>query len=140
MVVREVSAREIAVSGLRAQRVRMNVIANNIANAETTRTPEGGPFRRQLAVFRGQQLNGLTHPTQGGVRVAKVVGDTAPFRLVYDPSHPDANAEGYVSYPNVSLAIEMVDLISTQRAYDANVAVLASDRQMNQQALQIIQR
>jgi flagellar basal-body rod protein FlgC len=72
--------------------------------------------------------------------VTKVVGDTAPLRLVYDPSHPDANAEGYVSYPNVSVAVEMVDLISTQRAYDANVAVLVSDRQMNQQALQIIQR
>jgi flagellar basal-body rod protein FlgC len=139
MVVREISAREIAVSGLRAERTRMNVIANNIANAETTRTPEGGPFRRQLAVFRGQRLAGIP-ARQGGVRVTKVIGDPSPFRLVYDPSHPDANAEGYVAFPNVSLAVEMVDLISAQRAYDANVAVLVSDRRMVEKALEIIQR
>jgi len=139
MVVREISAREIAVSGLRAERTRMNVIANNIANAETTRTPEGGPFRRQLAVFRGQRLEGIP-ARQGGVRVTKVIGDPSPFRLVYDPSHPDANTEGYVAFPNVSLAVEMVDLISAQRAYDANVAVLVSDRRMAEKALEIIQR
>ena len=139
MIVREISAREIAVSGLRAERTRMNVIANNIANAETTRTPEGGPFRRQLAVFRGQHLGGIPS-RQGGVRVTTVIGDPSPFRLVYDPSHPDANAEGYVAFPNVSLAVEMVDLISAQRAYDANVAVLVSDRRMNEKALEIIQR
>ena len=139
MVVREISAREIAVSGLRAERTRMNVIANNIANAETTRTPEGGPFRRQLAVFRGQRLAGIP-ARQGGVRVTKVIGDPSPFRLVYDPSHPDANTEGYVAFPNVSLAVEMVDLISAQRAYDANVAVLVSDRRMAEKALEIIQR
>jgi len=139
MVVREISAREIAVSGLRAERTRMNVIANNIANAETTRTPEGGPFRRQLAVFRGQRLEGIP-ARQGGVRVTKVIGDPSPFRLVYDPSHPDANTEGYVAFPKVSLAVEMVDLISAQRAYDANVAVLVSDRRMAEKALEIIQR
>jgi len=124
---------------LRAERTRMNVIANNIANAETTRTPEGGPFRRQLAVFRGQRLAGIP-ARQGGVRVTKVIGDPSPFRLVYDPSHPDANTEGYVAFPNVSLAVEMVDLISAQRAYDANVAVLVSDRRMAEKALEIIQR
>jgi flagellar basal-body rod protein FlgC len=140
MKVGEISAREIAVSGLKAQRVRMNVIANNVANAETTRTPEGGPFRRQLAVFRGEQLKPGPNPEKLGVRVAKVVGDPAPFRSVYDPSHPDANAEGYVAYPNISIAVEMVDLISAQRAYDANIAVLVSDRRMAQKALEIIQR
>jgi len=139
MVVGEISAREIAVSGLRAQRTRMNVIANNIANAETTRTSEGGPFRRQLAVFRGEQLKRGT-PVKQGVRVTQVIGDRSPFRMVYDPSHPDANAEGYVSYPNISLAVEMVDLVSAQRAYDANVAVLVSDRRMTQKALEIIQK
>jgi flagellar basal-body rod protein FlgC len=118
----------------------MNVIANNVANAETTRTPEGGPFRRQLAVFRGEQLKPGPNPEKLGVRVAKVVGDPAPFRSVYDPSHPDANAEGYVAYPNISIAVEMVDLISAQRAYDANIAVLVSDRRMAQKALEIIQR
>jgi flagellar basal-body rod protein FlgC len=140
MKVGEISAREIAVSGLKAQRLRMNVIANNLANAETTRTPEGGPFRRQLAVFRGEQLKPGPNPEKLGVRVAKVVGDPAPFRSVYDPSHPDANAEGYVAYPNISIAVEMVDLISAQRAYDANIAVLVSDRRMTQKALEIIQR
>ena len=139
MVVGEISARDVAVSGLRAQRTRMNVIANNIANAETTRTPEGGPFRRQLAVFRGEELKPGASAKQGGVRVTNVVGDTSPFRVVYDPNHPDANAEGYVSYPNISLAVEMVDLTSAQRAYDANVAVIVSERRMTEKALQIIQ-
>lgn len=139
MLVGEISARDIAVSGLRAERTRMNVIANNIANAETTRTPEGGAFRRQLAVFRGEELKRGTSAKQGGVRVTDVVGDKSPFRLVYDPSHPDANADGYVAYPNISLAVEMVDLTSAQRAYDANVAVLVSDRRMTEKALQIIQ-
>jgi flagellar basal-body rod protein FlgC len=138
MVVGEISAREIAVSGLRAQRARMNVIANNIANAETTRTQEGGPFRRQLAVFRGEELKRGASAKQAGVRVTKVVEDPSPSRLVYDPSHPDANAEGYVAYPNISLAVEMVDLTSAQRAYDANVAVLVSERRMIEKALEII--
>jgi len=132
MKVSEISAREIAVSGLKAQRTRMNVISNNIANAETTRTPQGGPFRRQLAVFRGEPLK--------GVRVTQVVSDKSALHTIYDPSHPDANAEGYVSYPNVNIAVEMVDLISAQRAYDANIAVMASDKRMSQKALEIIQK
>jgi flagellar basal-body rod protein FlgC len=133
-----VSAREIAVSGLRAQRVRMNVISNNISNAFTTRTPEGGAFRRQLAVFQAGDLK-TTGSSAAGVRVTKVMGDTTPLRSVYDPFHPDAGAEGYVEYPNVNLAIEMADLVSAQRAYEANVAVLASGRKMTQKALEIIQ-
>lgn len=140
-MIREISAREIAVSGLIAQRTRMNVIANNIANAETTRTPEGGAFRRQMAVFRGEQIRrSQSNPGKLGVRVVKVVSDASPFRTVYDPSHPDANAAGYVQYPNVRLAVEMVDLVSAQRAYDANIAVLVSDKRMNQKALEIIQK
>lgn len=138
--VREVSAREIAVSGLKAQRTRMNVIANNLANIDTTRTPNGGPFRRQLAVFRGESLGPGKNPAKAGVRVVGVRGDQAPFRTVFDPSHPDADADGYVKYPNISNAVEMVDLISAQRAYDANIAVLASERRMSQKALEIIQK
>lgn len=140
MVVGKISARDISVSGLKAQRTRMNVIANNIANAETTRTPEGGAFQRQLAVFRGEELKRGFSSSKGGVRVTNVVGDKSPSRLVYDPSHPDANADGYVAYPNVSLAVEMADLSSAQRAYDANVAVLVSDRRMSLKALEIIQK
>ena len=140
-MIREISAREIAVSGLKAQRIRINVIANNIANAQTTRTPEGGPFRRQMAVFRGEQLRPHEHnPKRLGVHVMKVVSDPTPFRMVYDPSHPDADEEGYVQYPNIRLAVEMVNLVAAQRAYDANVAVLVSDRRMNQKALEIIQK
>jgi flagellar basal-body rod protein FlgC len=140
MRVNDISATEIAVSGLKAQRTRMNVIANNVANAETTRTTEGGPFRRQLAVFRGNQMKSGQSGEKYGVRVTQVVGDSSPFRLVYNPSHPDANAEGYVQYPNVSIAVEMVDLIAAQRAYDANVDVVLSDRRMTQKALEIIQK
>jgi len=140
-MIREISAREIAVSGLKAQRTRMNVIANNIANAETTRTPEGGAFRRQMAVFRGEQIRrSQSNPEKLGVRVVKVVSDPSPFRTVYDPNHPDANAAGYVQYPNIRLAVEMVDLVSAQRAYDANIAVLVSDKRMSQKALEIIQK
>ena len=135
-----ISAAEVAVSGLRAQRVRMNIIANNIANAQTTRTPEGGPFRRQLTVLRGENLRHGLRPGTPGVRVADVIKDDAPFRRVYDPSHPDAGAEGYVDYPNINLAVEMVNMISAQRAYEANIAVIVSGKRMRQKALEIIQR
>jgi flagellar basal-body rod protein FlgC len=133
-----ISAKDIAVSGLKTQRVRMNLIANNIANALTTRTPEGGAFRRQLAIVRGEQLGGVVKPEKLGVRVTRIVRDPSPLRSVYDPGHPDADAEGYVMYPNVNLAVEMVDLISAQRAFEANIAVILSERRMVQQALEII--
>ncbi|HUW60837.1 MAG TPA: flagellar basal body rod protein FlgC [Candidatus Bathyarchaeia archaeon] len=139
-MIQSVSGRDIALSGLKAQRVRMNVIALNIANAETTRTPEGGPFRRQLAVFRGEQMRPGANPERLGVRVKRIITDDSPFRTVYNPVHPDADADGYVKMPNISMAVEMVDLISAQRAYDANIAVMVSERRMNQRALEIIQR
>ena len=135
-----ISGREIAITGMRAQRTRMNVIANNIANAMTTRTEEGGPFRRQLTVFRGDQLGKTPRKDRFGVRVKDVITDSSPVRRVYEPSHPDADAEGYVAYPNVNMAAEMVDLISAQRAFEANIAVVVSDRRMKQRALEIIQQ
>lgn len=135
-----VSAREIAVSALKAQRLRMNVIANNIANAQTTRTPEGGAFRRQMAIFRGEQMKPGYNHDKVGVRVKGIVADKSPLRLVYDPAHPDANAAGYVTYPNVNIAVEMTNLIAAQRSYDANVAVVVNDKRMKQKALEIIQR
>ncbi len=134
-----ISATAIAVTGLRAQRTRMNVIANNIANALTTRTPEGGPFRRQIAIFRGEQLSPRLNPDDFGVWVKEVVNDMSPFRTVYDPSHPDANSDGIVLYPNVNLAMEMINLVSAQRAYEANIDVILSGRSMRQKALEIIQ-
>ncbi len=138
-MIREISAKEIAVSGLKAQRARMNVIANNIANAESTRTAKGGAFRRQLAVFRGGEWAPGAKASELGVRVTRVAADPSPLRMVYDPGHPDANTDGYVAYPNVSIAVEMADLVSAQRAYDANISVILSDKRMTQKALEIIQ-
>lgn len=135
-----ISANDIAVSGLKAQRARMNIIANNIANAETTRTPEGGAFRRQLVILRGDEIRRGSNPEHLGVRIKRVTHDQSPLRQVYDPQHPDADNNGMVSYPNVSMAVEMVNLISAQRAYEANIAVITSGRQMKQRALDILQQ
>jgi len=134
-----ISATDIAVSGLKVQRARMNVIANNIANAFTTRGEDGGAFRRQMVIVRGESLNAPIDPEKYGVEVKSVVSDPSPLRTVYEPQHPDANEEGYVTYPNISSAVEMVDLVVAQRAYEANVAVIVSDKNMAQTALTIIQ-
>lgn len=139
-MIQPVSARDIAVSGLKAQRTRMTVIAQNIANVDTVRTAGGGPFRRQLAVLRGEQLKPGYNPERLGVRVERIELDDAPFRTVFNPSHPDADESGYVQYPNISVAVEMVDLVSAQRAYDANIAVFVSGKRMDQKALEIIQQ
>lgn len=136
----EMGARQIAVSGLRAQRERMNIIANNLANAQTTRTPEGGAFRRQMALLEGRAITSSSRPDQGGVYVKSVIKDMAPLETVYEPSHPDADKDGYLSLPNVNVSTEMVDLISAQRAYEANLAVLSSGSRMSARALDILQR
>jgi len=138
-VLQAISAREIAVSGLQAQRVRMNLIANNIANALTPTTAKGGAFRRQIAILEGQGVKSGIQPDKLGVRVARVTSDPSPFRQVYEPGNPYANEDGYVEYPNIDLAVEMADLVSAQRAYEANIAVLVSGRRMSQKALEIIQ-
>lgn len=114
---------DISASALTAERLRLNVIATNIANAETTRTPEGGPYRRKMVVFQPSE--------NGGVEVAAIREDTTtPPRLVYDPGHPDANGEGFVAYPNVLVVNEMVDLLAATRAYEANVAALNATKSM----------
>jgi len=136
----EAGARQIAVSGLRAQRIRMNIISNNLANSQTTRTPEGGAFRRQLAILSGSPIAGPGSEAQGGVSVKEVIKDMSPLEKVYDPTHPDADKDGYLSLPNVNVATEMVDLISAQRAYEADIAVLSSGNRMHQRALDILQR
>lgn len=140
MRLNAISATEIAVSGLKAQRVRMNLIANNIANAQTVRTPEGGAFRRQMAILRGGQIRRGANPEQVGVMVKRVVRDPSPLKQVFDPNHPDANADGIVEYPNVDVAVEMVNLISAQRAYEANIAVIVAGGQMRTRAMEIIER
>ena len=139
-MLESISATDIAVGAIRAQRFRMNVIANNIANAQTTRTAQGGPFRRQLTIFRGEQIGPTLKPEKFGVRVKEVVSDRSPFREVYDPSHPDANEDGIVLYPNVNLAVEMINLLSAQRAYEANVDVILTSRSMGEKALEIIRQ
>lgn len=139
-MVDPISAREIAVSALRAQRTRMNVIANNIANAQTTRTPEGGAFRRQMVVLAGNQIKPGIQAEKLGVRVKSVTPDQTPLREVYEPNHPDANGDGYVEYPNITIAAEMVDLMTAQRAYEASVAVIVSGGQMRERAMQILQQ
>ncbi len=135
----QISATDIATSGLRAQRIRMNVIANNIANAQTTRTSKGGPFRRQMAILRGEQIAPRLDPDDFGVDVLRIDEDRSPFREVFEPGHPDANADGMVLYPNVNISVELINLLSAQRAYEANIDVIMSGRRMTEKALEIIQ-
>jgi len=129
----------IASSGMAAQRLRVQLIAANIANSETTKTPEGGPFRRKDAVFRVMPLQGSSSgPEMAGVQVSKVVSSTEPFISKYDPSHPDANAEGVVLYPNVNPVEEMVNLTEASRAFEANVSVVRAARTMALSAMDIL--
>jgi len=126
----------IAASGLTAHRQWMDLIAGNIANANTTRTPEGGPFRRQLAVF--MEMTDDSGRSRG-VKVQQQIEDDSELRKVYEPQHPDADAEGYVSYPNVNVVAEMVDLIAASRAYEANATTLEALKSNFMRALQTLQ-
>ncbi|MEB3328520.1 MAG: flagellar basal body rod protein FlgC [Candidatus Sericytochromatia bacterium] len=129
-------------SGLTAQRLRMDIIANNLANANSTRSKDGGAYRRQLAVLESREaqqrdVDGRTRSTPLGVRVARIIQDESPLRLVHDPDHPDANADGYVAYPNVNTVQEMTDMISATRSYEANVTVINAVKGMAGKALEI---
>jgi flagellar basal-body rod protein FlgC len=129
----------IAASGMAAQRLRVQLIAANVANSETTRTPEGGPFRRKDAVF---QVADMGKTTDGmpltGVQVSGIIASSDPFPTKYDPTHPDANAEGVVQYPNVSPEEEMVNLTEATRAFDANVSVMRAVRNMELSAQDLL--
>ncbi len=139
------SALRISSSGLTAERLRMDVIADNIANAETTRSADGtGPYVRKTVSFKenlDKELNNNTgkyEAKQNGVIVDSISKDeVSPLKKVYDPSHPDADAEGYVTMPNVNILNEMVDLISASRAFEANVTAINSEKQMAMKALEI---
>ena len=140
-----------ASTGLTAQRLRMDVISDNIANATTTRTTDGGPFRRSRVVLRPRNdelefktrflPQALWRGLGEGVRVIKIEKDTAPPRLAYDPTHPDAMKTGplagYVQFPNTNVVTEMVDMISASRAYEANVTVIQNSAQMFMKGLEI---
>lgn len=135
------TAMEISASGLRAQRVRMNTLASNVANARTTRTAAGGPYRRLDPVFEAVPVR----PTGGVgpvgpaslVAVTSIRQDQAPPQMMYDPTHPDADPQGFVQMPNVNVVEEMVNLITASRSYEAGVTVVQSVKSMMQAALRI---
>lgn len=156
---------QISASGLSAERLAMDVIANNIANVNTTRTPQGGAFKRQLVVFaqspsaaqtQGAGMAGalsssddseLSNPFDPeksgktsieGVQVVGIVDDTSPDKLVFDPSNPEADGRGYVHMPNVEVVKEMVDMMAASRAYEADVAAIQETRTMNNAAIGLL--
>lgn len=141
------SAFNINASGLTAQRYRMDVISENVANANTTRTENGDPYRRKAVVFaeKGQKTtfsHVLSKVSKGytgqGVKVAEVFEDTeTQMKMVYDPSHPDANEDGYVTYPNVDIVMEMTNLIDASRAYEANSTAFSASKNMALQGLEM---
>lgn len=132
-------------SALTAQRLRMDIISNNIANVNTTRTAKGGPYKRQMPVFAERRpkfqlpssSTDVRSQVGAGVKVVSIKSDAAPPKLVYNPEHPDANADGYVAMPNINLVSEMVDMIEATRAYEANVTALNSAKSMAMKALEI---
>jgi flagellar basal-body rod protein FlgC len=136
---------EVSGSALAAERWRAEVVSANMANAETTRTPQGGAYRRQLVVFRGRPmprfpllLASLRPGAEEGVRVDRIVSDPTPMPRRYEPGHPDADGAGYVTYPNVNPVMEMTDLLSAVRAYQLNAAAVQAAKSMIQQSLQIL--
>ena len=146
------SSMEISASALSAQRSRLNIINQNLANAQTTRTADGGPYRRQVTVFSAEpftnhlnrSMDRPTYPAgrdpERGVKVEGIYADPSPFKKIYDPTHPDADKAGYVEMPNVNLVVEMVNMINAGRSYEANVTAVNASKQMAQKALDILGR
>ena len=135
---------DVAASGMTAERLRLDVISNNIANVNTTRTADGGPYRRQYVVFEPRQgdASSFSQVMSGqlqlnGVRVSGIRKDDSPLRMVYEPGHPDADAEGYVRMPNINIVTEMVDMMTASRAYEANVTSVNVAKSMMLKALEI---
>lgn len=127
----------ISGSGLTSQRLRLDLIANNIANVHTTRTQEGGPYQRLVPVF-AQRLAMVKGTSQGaGVAVTGILEDESPPRLVYEPGHPEADEQGFISYPNINVANEMVDMIGATRAYEANATVIEAAKDLAEKAMEI---
>ena len=138
---------DISASGLTAQRLRMDIISQNIANSNTTRTEKGTPYRRKVVVFEERSVNTpfseyLNESSREriagkGVRVARIVEDNSSLKRVYDPAHPDADADGYVMLPNVDVITEMINMISAARSYEANVTSINTSKSMAMKALDI---
>lgn len=138
------SGMDISGSGLTAQRMRMDVISENIANVDTTRTENGTPYTRKFVVLEQRNANfadvlknSSGNSPEGGVRVTEIGDDPSPYQLVYDPTNPDAGADGYVRMPNVDVTQEMVDMISAYRSYQANVTAFNAYKDMAVKALEI---
>ncbi|MDP4179490.1 MAG: flagellar basal body rod protein FlgC [Bacillota bacterium] len=141
------SALDVSASGLTAQRLRMDTISQNIANADTTRTENGTPYRRKVVVFEEKSpsapfsdyLNASNKDrlVGSGVRVSNIVEDKSPLKKVYNPGHPDADKDGYVQMPNVDVATEMINMISATRSYEANVTAINTTKSMAVKALDI---
>jgi flagellar basal-body rod protein FlgC len=127
----------ISGSGMTAERMRMDVIAENLANADTTRTEDGTPYRRKEVVLQSGSSSSF-QSVLNGVQVAGVVDDPTPARRVYEPGHPDADAQGYVTLPNVDPVTEMTDLITASRGYEANVTAMNDAKQMFSKSLDIL--
>ncbi len=135
---------KIGASGLTAQRLRMDTIASNMANIETTRTPEGGPYKRKDVIFTALPLNEFATTLEDAladhvrrVAVTEVVEDQSPPTMVYNPNHPDANTEGYVAMPNINLMEEMVNLINATRSFEANVQSINAAKSMALRAIDL---
>ena len=136
---------DVSASALTAQRLRMDVISENIANVDTTRTPAGGPYQRKVTIFeerppqRFADILGtaLSEPYGRGVRVSAVTTDTTPGTRVYEPGHPDAGPDGYVNKPNVNVVVEMVNMIDSTRSYEANVTTIGATKAMIAKTLEI---
>lgn len=135
---------DVSASALSAERLRMNTISSNLANAQTTRTPEGGPYRRKDPVFEAAPVREFSQVLQGAmdvpmhkVKVVDVVSDPNPPRMVYQPDHPEANPEGMLALPNVNTMEEMVNMITASRTYEANVTAMNVSRNMMARALDI---
>jgi flagellar basal-body rod protein FlgC len=136
----------VSASGMSAQRMRAEVIVQNLANSETTRTPEGGPYRRQDVIFQSVPESSAfsaifqTEMTDGvnGVEVADVIQDPGEGEKRYQPGHPDADKDGYVAYPNINPAEDMVDLLGAQRGYEGNVAAMSAIKDMIQRSIDLL--
>lgn len=138
------SSMNISASALTAQRQRLDIVSENIANIDTTRTEAGGPYRRKMVVLQANEpgsfksvLSKKVQNEKGGVHVAEIVEDERDFKPVYDPEHPDADADGYVLMPNVELVKETIDGMTASRSYDANVTAFNAIKMMAQRALDI---
>lgn len=139
------SIMDVASSGLTAERMRMNIIANNIANANTTKTADGKPFRRKFVIFTSEfqkELQGNARGSEklGGVKIKEIKTSNAPFQKMFIPGHPDADEHGFVLTSNVNGSSEMVDLMTASRAYEANLAIMRSAQRMINRTLQAFRR